>query len=182
MKPSSRLHLLLFAAFLPALLCIVVWLLSYRFDLEIEYGLPSAPGAQMSLGTCANAGRLMTGYIVDPSGRPSGFNFTALPRTPHVGWPRTWELPGASYWNYKPGGASGAFHTVGVSVGSWLLAPLLALIGWLGVRRLVRLHRYTTHGLCKTCGYDLRATPGRCPECGHLDASAQISRPDPQIS
>jgi hypothetical protein len=51
----------------------------------------------------------------------------------------------------------------------WLAAAALAALPSLQVSRLVRsvrLRRRTRAGLCPACGYDLRATPDRCPECG----------------
>ena len=56
-----------------------------------------------------------------------------------------------------------AFTLVGIPLWSVvLLTPVLPSV------RLTRhvWHRRRSQGYCPRCGYDLRATPDRCPECG----------------
>ena len=48
----------------------------------------------------------------------------------------------------------------------WLVAAATTVLPALRARRRLRERSRRRSGLCAVCGYDLRATPGRCPECG----------------
>jgi predicted Zn-ribbon and HTH transcriptional regulator len=42
-------------------------------------------------------------------------------------------------------------------------------------KRLVKERLHHLAGLCPKCGYDLRATPERCPECGHVSEPVSLT-------
>ena len=64
-----------------------------------------------------------------------------------------------------------------VGVPWWLLTGLAAAGPALRLRAACRRRAWGRAGRCSGCGYDLRATPGQCPECGrHSSANADESR------
>jgi hypothetical protein len=66
----------------------------------------------------------------------------------------------------------GADGTLCIAAPSWIPPIPFAACGvMLWVRHRARCRRASA-GLCTTCGYDLRATPDRCPECGTVAATA----------
>ncbi len=51
----------------------------------------------------------------------------------------------------------------------WSMALLTAALPVIRLRRWWKRKPFVS-GLCRSCGYDLRATPERCPECGKVQA------------
>ncbi len=57
-------------------------------------------------------------------------------------------------------------------VPDWFLAAVFGVLPYRAVRRWRSARRDRLVGRCRRCGYDLRASPGRCPECGTPAATA----------
>jgi hypothetical protein len=84
-----------------------------------------------------------------------------------------WSLP-SGFSPEPPEVLSPPMNYFVVDTSLWVAAATIAILplAWPGAasllwaRRRVIAARRRRRGLCEVCGYDLRATPERCPECG----------------
>jgi hypothetical protein len=148
------------------LLCIALVVLWIRSYWAVDHVLHSKAGGKVRM-ACVEEGNLWV--LVRPAGPKveSGWSM-ATDRVAFVHifslFYTEWEynLFGFEYRRHEQQGTD---YVDIWRVPCWMILTLLAAFPVLHLALILRRRRRRL-GICPTCGYDLRATPDRCPECG----------------
>jgi hypothetical protein len=171
-----RRKLFTFAAGVSAVLCVAacgLWVRSYAVQDTVLW--QRVDGGRWASSV---AGRLiLSADLADWSHEPEAFYGikyrTDAPDPAAEAWIYVLNVGGNDVWVHREWGGfawtrwagRGAAKTQLV-VPLWSLAILAAILPLWRVAWPSRGRRRQRRGLCTACGYDLRATPDRCPECG----------------
>lgn len=106
-----------------------------------------------------------------------------------IGWSSGGYGAGRTTWTWamgRGGGTGGSGDGLRTAEGNTFCALSLGLVAFIllaplliRANRIRRAYQLSGVGCCTVCGYDLRATPGRCPECGRV---VKISEDEHSIS
>ena len=190
------LHALTLLSLLLCLATLAFWIRSYFKSDWYHYVVLDAPRrtwTQYSLNS--NKGSLYFSYFgfrfntdtrfqdyVRLREAPAGFSYQGYePRdNRHLAGSTLRRLGFALQSEYNTPDASGSYDFPNAFVPHWFIVLITALLPATRLYLLVRRRQQKRAGLCPTCGYDLRATPSRCPECGTTPNELLATTPPPQ--
>ena len=157
-------RLLTLPSALSLLVCVAavaLWVRSY-FRLD-SFGWRDAPGSGFQLSSETGEFLLFRVTRVGPGEWGTGWNsFRVSPDLRNARRIGSTFL-GFQYYRSPPAASHGV---VVAGVPYWFIALAAAALPGLRTARVYRHRRLVLHSRCAVCGYDLRATPDRCPECG----------------
>ena len=161
-----------------AMLVATLWVSNAFRDFFVAYAFPRDPrGNFVQLTLASTSGRIAFWKDDCPAkSYPEAFGWThGIDQPTTYDWP--WLFGSARSAGYglvtqRSFGLFGlywqrALYTGAMTEQTVAIPDPLLLIAFLALSaRCLLHHRRRQSGRCRVCGYDLRATPNRCPECG----------------
>jgi hypothetical protein len=161
---------------LSIVLCLAIvglWVRSYWVQDVFEHCDQGTRRHQMAMSyrgvICLIAEQDLLGMFVDFTSI-SGFGYHSRVAEPReVGF--AWRFLGFDGWSYVWDVFPKFEYQYYVFIPDWFILAIAAILPSVRGISSLRRRRAWVPGRCRQCGYDLRATPDRCPECGIVPAT-----------
>jgi hypothetical protein len=193
-----RRHLFKLVAAVSLVLCVAagaLWVRSYRVsDGWMWVSDAGTTSAEHRFSFLSHSGQFSVSWnrlLLDPPERRYALSTATFVRTPYGSHIlHEARRPPVQFWYRLPDGRTTNWSMLGfAAIENDVHAPAWSVVGVLAGATLLsarpwrwRALRRMRKGLCPNCGYDLRATPERCPECGTeagaKKGTSRISRDD----
>ena len=150
-------------AVLSAVLCVGTVVLWVRGFTAFDVLFWCSPKTNVTYYAGHRDGRCWLGWRQRAMADEPGFSYFSMRRTASS------KIPEGSHREFAgvhwAGRSNPSIPELYLAVPALYVVVLLALLPIWAVYRRVQTRQFS-QGRCRNCGYDLRATPDRCPECG----------------